>query len=1034
MISKLKFNSLIRYRTYLFSIVLSFLLINCSEKHASQNITTQKKVVSRKDSREVKSKKKTPTTAFIDSAYFYEGIHQYEKAIHYFKKAGDFYKRVNDWEGYIWTLNNLGYKYGLLYKADSSYYYLNIALKLALEKMPERNYILANIYFSFGSYYCNNYLPDKSIESYNKALRLWDNDSVYAYYCFNALGNFYLTDLKDYKKAEEYYIKALKIQESKSSSAQGNLADCYYNIGIANQRIGDYTKADSYLRRALDLYLSAKDYYNLERCFSAQGILQVDMGKYIEAIDNLSKALKLNIESYGNLVVRGYHLMNIAYAYLIKGQSLEAVKYYKKAIPLLGNNEVTSVLGLTDSYIYLGQAYKNLHNQDSTLRYFNKCLDVSRNFFGTKHPRVSDVYKSIGQYYEEHKRYDSALYYYQLAIVANVPGFEDRKITSNPRFDQIGSSSSIYEVLARKADVLMHKYYLDRSSKGNIFTAYLCYRLCDSLMIRHQQLLEYDNSKLRFTELCHNVYEKYLECLYDLYSVGKDARYISHALDVMEKNKAVLLQNALRQAEALNSVGIPDSIRKKIESLNKKIIYLDKSILEKNNISLKDTIQKQLFDARRSQEKLKEYIEKTYPVYSYYKYQSNQTDLKYIQSALKQEQQLIEYFQGDSSIYAIAVNKEKSIFYKFTHNQELDSIISTLRYTISTSPDFDNIERNYQLFTKSSYYLYRVSIAPLLGKNFSYQTSDNRQLIIIPDGVFSLIPFETLIDTLPKGKNSDFKVLQYLIKSFSVSYGYSANLLFNKIFSKRGKTSKVLAFSASGQSYLSVPNHLVKLSGTATELNEIKRSMDGVFYYDKEATEYNFKSQAPFYNIIHLALHGSADVKNSDNCKVFFTSGGKTNEDGILYDYELYALKLNASLAVLTACETGLGKYYKGEGIFSMARNFIYAGCPAVVMSYWKINDQITAKQIGDFYKFLKSDQSVNQALRNTKLEYLRQADNLTAHPANWASLNAWGKTDIQIAKKDNLVIYLFLGALLILIFLMLSPLRKVIFKKISQC
>ena len=80
--------------------------------------------------------------------------------------------------------------------------------------------------------------------------------------------------------------------------------------------------------------------------------------------------------------------------------------------------------------------------------------------------------------------------------------------------------------------------------------------------------------------------------------------------------------------------------------------------------------------------------------------------------------------------------------------------------------------------------------------------------------------------------------------------------------------------------------------------------MDGNFYFGKNATEYNFKVHAPFFKIIHLALHGSAN-ENTGSCKISFTSGGNQNEDGILYDYELYALKLNARLAVLSACETG---------------------------------------------------------------------------------------------------------------------------------
>jgi CHAT domain-containing protein len=203
--------------------------------------------------------------------------------------------------------------------------------------------------------------------------------------------------------------------------------------------------------------------------------------------------------------------------------------------------------------------------------------------------------------------------------------------------------------------------------------------------------------------------------------------------------------------------------------------------------------------------------------------------------------------------------------------------------------------------------------------------------------------------------------------------------------------------------------------------------MDGNFYFGKNATEYNFKVQAPSFKIIHLALHGSANT-NTGNCKILFTSGGSKNEDGILYDYELYAMKLNARLAVLSACETGAGKYYKGEGIFSMARGFMYAGCPAVVMSYWKINDLNTTKQMGYFYRYLKEHESINTSLRKAKLEFLHNADNISAHPVNWASMNAWGKTDVKLEKAPLLGIFLLIAiALLTLIYFFKK--RMVLFK-----
>ena len=70
-------------------------------------------------------------------------------------------------------------------------------------------------------------------------------------------------------------------------------------------------------------------------------------------------------------------------------------------------------------------------------------------------------------------------------------------------------------------------------------------------------------------------------------------------------------------------------------------------------------------------------------------------------------------------------------------------------------------------------------------------------------------------------------------------------------------------------------------------------------------------------------------------------------EDNFLHVYELYNMKLPIDMAVLSACNTGFGKLETGEGFMSLGRAFAYAGCPSVVMSHWKVDDQATAQNYG---------------------------------------------------------------------------------------
>ncbi|NJM24861.1 MAG: CHAT domain-containing protein, partial [Bacteroidia bacterium] len=110
------------------------------------------------------------------------------------------------------------------------------------------------------------------------------------------------------------------------------------------------------------------------------------------------------------------------------------------------------------------------------------------------------------------------------------------------------------------------------------------------------------------------------------------------------------------------------------------------------------------------------------------------------------------------------------------------------------------------------------------------------------------------------------------------------------------------------------------------------------------------------------------------------------NDDGVLHAYELYGLTLHARLAILSACESGLGMNYRGEGMMSMASAFAYAGCENVMMSLWNVSDRQSALLLDSFYGALPGNR-INEALADAKRSYLQNADALTADPRLWATM-----------------------------------------------
>ena len=172
----------------------------------------------------------------------------------------------------------------------------------------------------------------------------------------------------------------------------------------------------------------------------------------------------------------------------------------------------------------------------------------------------------------------------------------------------------------------------------------------------------------------------------------------------------------------------------------------------------------------------------------------------------------------------------------------------------------------------------------------------------------------------------------------------------------------------------------------------------------EDATEHRFKTEAPDYTVLHLALHGESDTNSFYNSRLIFKQASDTTNDGSLYMYELLKLKLNANLAVLSACESGVGKLSKGEGVYSIARGFIQAGCPSVVMSLWKVNDAATAQLMAGFYQYLSAGQTTDVAIRTAKLTYIRESDRRLAHPSNWASFVNLGNTTLEANQNKNAV------------------------------
>jgi CHAT domain-containing protein len=147
------------------------------------------------------------------------------------------------------------------------------------------------------------------------------------------------------------------------------------------------------------------------------------------------------------------------------------------------------------------------------------------------------------------------------------------------------------------------------------------------------------------------------------------------------------------------------------------------------------------------------------------------------------------------------------------------------------------------------------------------------------------------------------------------------------------------------------------------------------------------------YRFVHFATHGVLDSERPDLSSLLLSmvDAQGNPQDGFLRANDIYNLKLPSELVVLSACQTGLGKEIKGEGLVGLTRGFMYAGAARVVVSLWSVNDKATADLMTRFYeKMMKQGERPAAALRGAQVEMWKQKQ--WQSPYYWAAFTMQGE------------------------------------------
>ena len=281
-----------------------------------------------------------------------------------------------------------------------------------------------------------------------------------------------------------------------------------------------------------------------------------------------------------------------------------------------------------------------------------------------------------------------------------------------------------------------------------------------------------------------------------------------------------------------------------------------------------------------------------------------------------------------------------------------------------------------------------------------------QKLTIIPDSPIYQLPFETLI------YNNKF-----LIETKAIHY--SSHLRF--AYMSDGKTKKeepiVSVFAPNypeGQTKYATRSVPYYLDGAQKEAKAIEQLFPSISFIGQEATKTQFIANKSKGSVLHMAMHATIDEDNPE-----FSHFNFSNKEQ-LYLEELYALNIPADLAVLSACNTGVGRVESASGMASLQRALNFAGTKATVASLWEVPDITTSDIMISFYENLKKGKTKSQSLQLAKQNYLDTTkDDILKHPYYWAGFVIYGD-DSPVVTVTSSVWWYVLGIILMVIGLLL--------------
>ncbi|HEY6872241.1 MAG TPA: CHAT domain-containing protein [Geobacteraceae bacterium] len=925
------------------------------------------------------------------------------------------------------------------------------------EKLGDRR-LAAAVYVDAGLFHFQRGENDRARRMYEQALSRYEQVKD-----VRGTGRAYLglADLALRESSNEKTLELARKAEERFTAAedlagQGNVYRLRGHLAFYR---GDSGGALEMLDRALDLFARAGDrrgtgnaqrirgdvYFRLgdndkaRECYAASRASfsaaadPIGEGQAAWSLSTISlrtgefqRALELDEEALALFTGAGYPIgqANVSKTegdiYRYTGNSRKALESYERALRQYA--AARSAIGQANVYKSQGNVYRESGRDAAALELFARAIPyydaaASPVGLGEVYLAMADLFRQGGDRGNAEERYRKALGFFvqanDLTGQANVAqGMGDMLRTAGKPDQALAYYRKAHGMFVRLADARSQAFSLFRQASaleatGAIPAAARHYDEAIRLLERVRRQSGVDELKKSFVSLTYGLYEAAT-----LFMIGHD--FPEKAFRFAESLKARVFLDQLAEAAVDLRQGVDPEHAAELDALDR-----ERSLL---TVQLQDELKKvppgegRITELRAALERndtardaLVRRIRLGNPRYAQVEY-PEPVEAADVRQTLKPAEVLLEYFSTESGVYCFAVTRESFSVRKLPVSRTaLDAKVRTLVGFIRDPQNLgDGLPVSKERVARELYDVLLGTFGPVL---------KDRSLILIPDGILTLLPFEML-------RTGD----AYAVEQHDISYFPSASVLrFLRTHRKKGAgTGSFIGFgdpvydygnfragkpekgAADGEdtgartpsltrsAYLRGGGGLSRLAGSGDEVREIARLAAGKGFpaetrlrLDATVDRATSPDMAHF-RFIHFSAHGIVEDRlqaialsqvpgSADNG--FLTLGDIMNSH---YD--------RAGLVVLSACETGLGRLERGEGVSGLARAVMYAGSPAALVSLWSVDDRGTKELMVRLYRsMLQGGETPGNALRNAKMNLIREGTEFS-HPFFWAPFVLYGE------------------------------------------